>query len=70
MVRRITSTSNNKVCFTLYDLGVLPGGTELYFRMCRNIICYLWEKLKPMIFHQDTNFRKALPVEKRVTITL
>ena len=38
--------------------------------MCRNTFCYLCEQLKPMIFHQDTNFRKALTVEKRVAITL
>ena len=38
--------------------------------MCRNTFCYLCEQLKPVIFYQDTNFRKALTVEKRVAITL
>nr|XP_020505870.1 putative nuclease HARBI1 [Labrus bergylta] len=40
------------------------------FRMSRQTFFYLCEKLKPRLARQDTSFRLALPVEKRVAVAL
>lgn len=40
------------------------------FRMSRETFFYLCEKLRPRLARQDTSFRLALPVEKRVAVAL
>ena len=40
------------------------------FRMSRNTFNYLCEKLRDTISHQNTHFRKAIPITQRVAITL
>ncbi|KAJ0009082.1 hypothetical protein NQD34_016497 [Periophthalmus magnuspinnatus] len=40
------------------------------FRMSRETFFYLCDKLRPRLTRQDTTFRMALPVEKRVAVSL
>lgn len=40
------------------------------FRMSRETFFYLCDKLRPRLARQDTSFRLALPVEKRVAVAL
>lgn len=40
------------------------------FRMSRETFFYLCDKLRPRLTRQDTTFRLALPVEKRVAVAL
>ena len=40
------------------------------FRVSRETFIYICEQLRPKITKMDTTFRKALPVEERVAITL
>ncbi|XP_053702065.1 uncharacterized protein LOC128747868 [Synchiropus splendidus] len=40
------------------------------FRMSRETFFFLCEKLRPRLTRQDTSFRQALPVEKRVAVAL
>ncbi|XP_018586601.1 protein ANTAGONIST OF LIKE HETEROCHROMATIN PROTEIN 1-like isoform X2 [Scleropages formosus] len=40
------------------------------FRMSRDTFFYLCNKLRPRLARQDTHFRLALPVEKRVAVAL
>uniref|UniRef100_A0A1A8DSD4 Uncharacterized protein n=2 Tax=Nothobranchius kadleci TaxID=1051664 RepID=A0A1A8DSD4_NOTKA len=40
------------------------------FRMSRETFLYLCDKLRPRLARQDTSFRQALPVEKRVAVAL
>ncbi|XP_008397501.1 putative nuclease HARBI1 [Poecilia reticulata] len=40
------------------------------FRMSQETFFYLCEKLRPRLARQDTSFRLALPVEKRVAVAL
>lgn len=40
------------------------------FRMSRETFFYLCEKLRPRLARQDTSFRLALPLEKRVAVAL
>ncbi|CAJ1074425.1 protein ANTAGONIST OF LIKE HETEROCHROMATIN PROTEIN 1 [Xyrichtys novacula] len=40
------------------------------FRMSKETFFYLCEKLRPRLARQDTSFRLALPVEKRVAVAL
>ncbi|XP_028293795.1 putative nuclease HARBI1 [Gouania willdenowi] len=40
------------------------------FRMSRETFFYLCEKLRPRLTRQDTSFRLALPLEKRVAVAL
>ncbi|XP_029972875.1 protein ANTAGONIST OF LIKE HETEROCHROMATIN PROTEIN 1 [Salarias fasciatus] len=40
------------------------------FRMSRDTFFYLCDKLRPRLARQDTSFRLALPVEKRVAVAL
>ncbi|XP_068608239.1 uncharacterized protein [Brachionichthys hirsutus] len=40
------------------------------FRMSQETFLYLCEKLRPRLARQDTSFRLALPVEKRVAVAL
>lgn len=40
------------------------------FRMDKSLFDKLCEDLRPLLFKQDTKFRKAIPVNKRVAIAL
>ena len=40
------------------------------FRMAQETFLYVYNELRPYIEKQDTKLRKAIPVEKRVAITL
>jgi hypothetical protein len=40
------------------------------FRMSRETFFFLCGKLKPRLARQDTHFRRALPLEKRVAVAL
>ncbi|XP_061441727.1 uncharacterized protein LOC133364856 isoform X2 [Rhineura floridana] len=41
-----------------------------YFRMSREAVLDLVEKLRPVLQREDTNMRAAIPVDKRVALTL
>ncbi|XP_066484644.1 uncharacterized protein [Tiliqua scincoides] len=51
--------------------GQLDDGEWVrYFRMSREAVLELVEKLRPVLQREDTNMRAAIPVDKRVALTL
>ncbi|KAJ7322231.1 hypothetical protein JRQ81_018518 [Phrynocephalus forsythii] len=53
-------------------LAAQPDSREWirYFRMSREAVLDLVEKLRPVLQREDTNMRAAIPVDKRVALTL
>ncbi|XP_053116340.1 uncharacterized protein LOC128329348 [Hemicordylus capensis] len=51
--------------------GQLDDGEWIrYFRMSRDAVLELVEQLRPVLQREDTNMRAAIPVDKRVALTL
>ena len=78
MIFFLNAVKNSPLC-----LGQKHGGSELCsirtftpqmwmenFRVSRETFLYICEQLRPKIAKMDTTFRKVIPVEERVAVTL